>query len=501
MKLREYQEKFKADIYSSLRLNPSVMCQLPTGGGKTVVFLSIASDGVKNGKTVLIVVDRIELIKQTAQKALSLFGINADIIQAGRSDWKRANIFSGGAGRLIIASQQTINNRDLPEADLLIFDEAHLAIALTYRRTIEHYLSSGAKVLGFSATPWNTKGAGYEDLFNAIVSGPDVAEMIKTGFLNDYELVFRKLDADLTTVKMVAGDYGEGQLFNLYDKPKIYGDIYSTWSENARDRKTLIFCVNVEHSKKTAAFFAEQGVSALHLDGASDKKERARVMDWFRKGNIQVLTNCNLFSYGLDVPDCDCVVVARATSSLVYFLQACGRGLRVAKGKKKTVLIDHGDNVVRHGLPDDPREWSLKPRVKKRRKKTDAESFDFILDVEIKKKLQRKFKHEGAEFMKLTQSEREELRNLIAEGMKKPKVYTTYDLPDPKTHTLEDILNAAEELPLKTNSGKVNYLAAFGVYRSANSITIEDVETVRTRAGYKSGWVDKACELYGVARV
>lgn len=500
VKLRDYQRRLKAECYEGLRRVQSVMAQLPTGGGKTVVFLDIAADGVQNEKSVLIVVDRIELIKQTAEKALSMYGIHAEVIQ-GQKQRRRSGstLFSGGNGRLIIASQQTINNRSLPYADLLIFDEAHLCLAETYTNTINHYLKQGAKVLGFTATPWSAKGEGFNNLFHELVCGPTVSEMIENGYLNDYDLVFRKLEEPLKAVKLRAGEFNEKQLFNLYDKPKVYGDIYETWLGNASDRKTLVFCINVEHSQKTAEYFKQNGVVAMHLDGASPKDERERVMSLFRAGHVQVLTNCNLFSYGLDVPDCDCVVLARATNSLVYFLQACGRGLRTSPGKQETLIIDHGDNIIRHGLPDDPRFWTLEPRKKKRATRNDDEVLH-IIDEEIKAEVKRMFRHEGADFLRLTREERESLRELIRKGQKRPKMYGPQDLPNPKSSSLGEMLNAAEELPVLTKAGKVNYLAALAVYRSCNKLTLGDLENVQQRAGYKQGWVVRMSEYWGVVQ-
>ena len=167
----------------------------------------------------------------------------------------------------------------------------------------------------------------------------------------------------MSRVKITAGDYNEKDLVEVMDRPHLVGDVVATWLARAGGRRTVVFSVSIGHSVALTKEFQFRGVVAEHVDANTPTSERKAIFDRFRSGKTQVLCNCTLASYGFNLPELDCIVLAQPTKSLVLYLQMLGRGLRSAPGKQYCLILDHAGVVRRFGFADEPRGWSLEGRI------------------------------------------------------------------------------------------------------------------------------------------
>jgi superfamily II DNA or RNA helicase len=262
-----------------------------------------------------------------------------------------------------IASVQTLHARymrtdklPLPAANLIIIDECHHVAARTWRQILEAY--PNARRLGLTATPCRSDGRGLGNFFNTIVEGPQVAELIAQNHLVP-TVYYAPVEPDLKGVKTQAGDYVLSQLAERVDRPDLVGDIVTNWHRHGQRRKTLVFAVDVAHSVHIRDEFLKSGVRAEHVDGSTPKADRDAILERLASGETEVVTNCMVLTEGFDCPSVACIVLARPTRQLGLFRQMAGRGLRPAPGKDRLILIDHSGAVYRHGLLEDPIEWTL----------------------------------------------------------------------------------------------------------------------------------------------
>ncbi len=272
-----------------------------------------------------------------------------------------------GGQKVQIASVQTLARRyhRLRQPKLVIWDECHHIAAKSWA-CIRQSLPK-AYHIGLSATPARLDGTGLGNWFNTMVQGPSVAELIEQGWLSDYRL-FAPSTVNLDNVQTRMGDFVISDLAKAVDKPSITGDAVQHYKRLAQGKRALVFAVSIEHSRHVVGKFREAGIPAEHVDGDTPKGLRDDAMNRFRTGKTMVLSNCELFGEGVDVKDLECVVLLRPTQSLGLYLQMVGRGLRPADGKKECVILDHAGNAMRHGLPDEEREWSLDSVRKKKDK-------------------------------------------------------------------------------------------------------------------------------------
>jgi len=329
------------------------MMQLPTGAGKTVIFSAIAAEFVARGEGVLVVAHREELLLQARDKLAAATAAPVGMIKASyRPD---------PTAMLQVGSIQTLARRldSLPPAALVIVDEAHHVSASSYLELLRRYESS--YVLGVTATPARIDGQGFKFIFNELILGRSVAELIAAGHLCFYKLFAAPKAVDTSSVDVVAGEYNQRQLVEAVNTRLVMGDLIETWRKYASGKKTVVFAVNVEHSKAIAAAYIAAGITAEHLDGDTSPNERAAILERFRSGETLILSNCGIISEGFDVPSIEAIQCVRPTKSLNLWLQMLGRSLRPAPGKKHAIIIDHTQNWAFHGLPDDERQWSLEP--------------------------------------------------------------------------------------------------------------------------------------------
>jgi superfamily II DNA or RNA helicase len=331
--------------------NQSVMLQLPTGGGKTICLAHVVAEANVQSKKVLILAHREELIKQAADKIAPIAGIEPGIIKAGhKADYSRS---------IQVASVQSLTRRltKCPQFDLIVVDEAHHSTAKSYRSILNHFANS--QVLGVSATPVRLDGGGFRGLFDELICGATVKQLIEMGNLSKYKYYAPAQSMSLVGVRKRGGDYRQDQIEAANPSDSVAADCLKAYRDYLDGKQVVIFAVSVAHSQAIACSFAANGIGAAHLDGSSDCKTRSLTMAAFRAGQIRVLTNCALFDEGLDIPGLDGVILARPTASLGRYLQMVGRGLRVAEGKEHAIIIDLAGNYQRLGLPCDDRVWSL----------------------------------------------------------------------------------------------------------------------------------------------
>lgn len=356
--LRPYQESAVDAVRESLRRHPSTLLVAPTGSGKTVMFSYISSRAVQKGKRIWIMAHRQELVDQISD-TLNRFDVGHGFIAAGYPKSPRMHVQ--------VASVQTLIRR-MPETlppDLIIIDEAHHATA---KNTIGRILASypQAKWLGVTATPTRLSGEGLGDVFKDMVLGPSTLELIELGALCP-PTVYAPPTVDLSQLHVRAGDFVTAEAEAAMDKPKITGSAVAHYRKHAEGKRAVAFCTSIAHAQHVAMEFVDAGYKAVHVDGTMDRQVRKRVVASFQKGEIHVLTSCDLISEGFDCPGIEVGISLRPTASLGLWIQQVGRCLRTADGKDRAIILDHAGNTLRHGLPTDERAWSLAGRERARR--------------------------------------------------------------------------------------------------------------------------------------
>lgn len=337
---------------------------LPTGGGKTFIFAYIAKQAAAKGIKVFILVHRQELLNQSS-RSLDALGVRHGLIRPG---YPEASMLP-----VQVASVQTLARRLARthyQPGLIIVDEAHHATAGTWRKILDRFPQS--KVLGVTATPCRTDGQGLTDIFDCMVEGPTVKELIDMGFLCKPKVYGPPHAIDLQGVKRRGGDYDAKDLSDRVDRPRITGDVIGHYRKLAHQQPAIAFCVSVAHAQHVAADFCSAGYKAMCLDGSMPDAARRAAIEGLANGSIHVLTSCDIISEGTDIPTVSVAVLLRPTQSTGLFLQQVGRALRPAPGKEYALILDHAGNCMRHGMPDEDREWDLKGQPKTSKKQTDG---------------------------------------------------------------------------------------------------------------------------------
>ena len=361
--LRPYQQNLVDDVRNAIRSHRSVLMQSPTGSGKTAMLVMMMERAAQRGKRAFFIVHQTELLQQTSA-ALWSQRLEHGMIAPGKRHSKLP---------VQVASVQTLVRRldQYPEPDLIIIDEAHRAAANTYRKVIEAY--PNAIVIGLTATPERTDGKGLADLFETIVEGPSIQQLIRAGYLSEYELISPPTQVDITGVHTRGGDYDSKELEVVLDKPTITGDAVAAYKQFANGVRCVVMCVSIKHAEHVAESYRNAGVAAEVIKGDMIKTDRGGVLDRFRSGETLVLCNVELMVVGVDIPAIGAIQWLRPTQSLIVFMQGNGRGLRPHDGKDKLIILDQVKNWERHGLPCDDREWSLQGRKERKRKAKDDE--------------------------------------------------------------------------------------------------------------------------------
>ena len=378
IKLFDYQENMKERIEKALRLHRSVMAQMPTGTGKTYLLTAVIDSFVSNNpmEKVWIVAHRRELVSQIDETVRKFHSYSASNTSTLLSSVKAMSI------QWLMRHYDEIEE----EPGMIVIDEAHHALAKTYKEMWERFPK--AKFLGLTATPYRLNGKGFTDLFDVLVQSWDVPEFISKGRLATYDFVSIKSDGmtqrliDSLQKRGADGDYQNKEMDMLLNKKPSIERLYRSLEEYGKDRKGIVYAINISHAQKITKLYQEHGVKAIAIDSKTPATERQQDIEAFKKGDIQVLVNVDIFSEGFDCPDVEFVQLARPTLSLAKYLQMVGRGLRVAKGKKNCVIIDNVGLYRVFGLPSQVWNWNAmfegKLKVGKK-KETDKEREFFLM--------------------------------------------------------------------------------------------------------------------------
>jgi len=342
MKLREYQ----AELIGKIRLailhgSKSIVSVLGCGGGKSVIQAEIARSATAKGNRVLFLVHRKELCEQITG-TFTIQGVDMSLCS--------------------VSMVQTVSRHidKLPEPRIIITDEAHHSTAASYKKIYAAF--PDACRLGFTATPCRLNKGGLGEVYDKLITSVTTQWLIEHNYLSPYKYYSVKL-ADTSGLHIKAGDYKADEIAELMQNKEIYGETVKQWEKLAKNKKTIAYCASVEAAEQTAEQFRQAGYTAASLSGSTPKELRAQIMQDFRDSKIMILTNCELFGEGLDVPDCECTVLLRPTQSLTLYIQQSMRSMRYMPGKT-AIIIDHVGNCYLHGLPDDNREWTLEPKKK-----------------------------------------------------------------------------------------------------------------------------------------
>jgi len=341
-----YRDGFKAPIMVA-----------PTGFGKTHTSAEIIRRAIAKGRKVWFLAHLKEILDATAGK-LRDEKIQHGFIMAGRLADRRQQV-------QIVSVQTAVRRLDrLEKPDLIIIDEAHLAVAATYQDIIR-WAGPDCWRLLLTATPVRLDGRGMGEVADFIVHTCTTGELIDEGLLAPIKY-YAPSGPDLTGVASLGGDFNQGQLAAAMDKPRITGSAVSHYAKLARNRPAVAFCVSVEHAQHVAAEFAGAGFRAVAISGDSDPVVRDSALKDLQSGRLDVVCNCQLWVAGVDAPAVSCIIQLAPTQSLVKYLQSIGRGLRTHPGKPDCIVLDHAGNSERHGSPLAEREWSLDAKPKKK---------------------------------------------------------------------------------------------------------------------------------------
>jgi len=365
--LRDYQQQSADEIRIAYRHGyRAPLLVAPTGSGKTVLFSYIAHHAAARSNNVLILVHRQELLTQTS-RTLGDMGVDHGLVARGMT-FTRAKVQ--------VASVQTLvrrMHRMQWQPSMIVVDEAHHATGkTTWGKVLQHY--SGAFVLGVTATPERLDGQGLGvdagGFFDALVLGPSVSALVGEGYLSQ-PVVYAPATADLSAVHTRMGDYVKSELSAAMDRPTITGDACQHYRRHCHNEPAIAFCCSVAHAENVAEQFRAAGYQAASIDGKLDGQVRRQRIADLADGQLHVLTSCEIISEGVDIPVVSAAILLRPTQSLGLSLQQMGRALRPHPGKERALILDHAGNCLRHGLPDDDREWSLAGGKRSGRRTTD----------------------------------------------------------------------------------------------------------------------------------
>lgn len=349
--LRPYQHALIAQCRAAMQQGSRrVLLQLPTGGGKTILIAQMLASAAARGKRAWFCVHRKELLDQSVATFIESADIHTGVVAASYPTSPLAPVQ--------VCSVPSLSKRigSLLPPDLVVWDECHHVASRSWSDIAAQF--PAALHIGLTATPQRLDGQGLGAHFDTLIQGPSTAALTAQGYLSPYRY-FAPTLTDLSAVHRVAGDYNKREAADVMQHSTVVGDAVSHYLQHGNGGRALVFAWSLDASEAIAASFAAAGIAAEHVDGTTSRAARTAALERFRAGTVRVLCNVDLFGEGLDVPAVDAVFLLRPTASLGLYLQQVGRGLRPAPGKSHVRIFDHVNNWQRHGLPDDPRVWSL----------------------------------------------------------------------------------------------------------------------------------------------
>lgn len=355
-KLYDYQEEDLKNIFKYLEENPdnsNLLYQLPTGGGKTVVFSEIARRYIKKTKKkVVVLTHRIELSIQTS-KMLHSFGVKNKIINSEVKELYDQNEF-----KCFVAMVETLNNRlqedkvEINNIGLVIIDEAHYN---SFRKLFKYF--ENAVILGVTATPLSSNiKLPMKDNYQKLIIGESISSLIEKKFLAKANMY--NYDVSLQSLKLgINGDYTVKSSDELYSNHSMLGKLMGAYNDIAKGTKTLIFNNGINTSRYVYETFKKAGYNIRHLDNKNTASERKEILEWFKVTPDAILTSVSILTTGFDEPSVETIILNRATRSLTLYFQMIGRGSRYLPEKEEFTVIDMGNNIARFGMWDAKIDW------------------------------------------------------------------------------------------------------------------------------------------------
>ena len=360
-KLRPYQVELINNLYRKLNQGcKRVAIIAGTGAGKTVISGQICAHAEAAGRRLMFLVHLDVLVEQTYEK-MQAFGLNCGFIKAGWPENPDAPIQ--------VASVQTMAKRKWWRtwpADVVFYDEGHTTLFSRIGKQVLYKTHADAVHLVMTATPLRLGKDQLGEHLETLVASPVPSELQQMGFLAQMKYYSMPIDglANLEKVKTVAGDYDEQGLKVACDRPELVQKIVDEWRRLTPDKRTIAFCVDVDHARHVAEAFRQAGISAETVDGGTPIKERRRMYDDLGAGRLRVLTSCNVISIGFDEPSVEVGLMLRPTQSRALHFQQIGRVMRISPqtGKTHGLILDQAGNLQRLGFPEDIQEYRLPMR-------------------------------------------------------------------------------------------------------------------------------------------
>ncbi|MCK5638697.1 MAG: DEAD/DEAH box helicase [Flavobacteriaceae bacterium] len=357
-KLYDYQHGAIDKIFDKINESPTnynLLYQLPTGGGKTVIFSEIARRYIKKtNKKVLILTHRIELCKQTSNM-LTEFEVENKIIDSSVKEITNEDDYT-----CFVAMVETLNNRikeekvDIHDIGLVIVDEAHYN---SFRKLFNYF--EKCFILGVTATPLSSNiNLPMHEIYNDLIVGEKISSLIEKGFLA--EATIYSYNVNLSSLKIGAnGDYTVKSSEELYAKSTMQSKLVTAYENTSKGKKTLIFNNGIHTSRHVYEIFKNAGYKVRYIDNTNSKDERTSTLEWFKNTPDAILTSVGILTTGFDEPTIDTIIINRATKSLALYFQMIGRGSRIIENKKVFSVVDLGNNLSRFGLWTDDIDWHL----------------------------------------------------------------------------------------------------------------------------------------------
>ena len=354
--LYPYQKEDIDKIFNRINNKPqgyNFCYQLPTGGGKTVVFSEIVRRYIQEqNKKVLVLTHRIELCNQTS-KMLEGFGVTSKVINS-----KVKEIPNEDDYMCFVAMVETLNNRlneekvEFRNLGLVIIDEAHYN---SFRKLFRHF--DDCFILGVTATPLSSNiKMPMKDSYRELICGQPISKLIEQGFLAN--AITYSYDVGLSTLKVgINGDYTVKSSEDLYSNAFMQEKLLYAYEQKAKGKKTLIFNNGINTSVQVYETFRMAGLDIRHLDNTHSKQERRAILKWFKETPDAILTSVGILTTGFDEPTIEVIILNRATKSLTLYFQMIGRGSRSLPDKKEFNVIDLGNNAARLGLWNADVDW------------------------------------------------------------------------------------------------------------------------------------------------
>lgn len=376
MELRKYQQESINSIQKEWdNGRKRTLLVLPTGCGKTVVFTKLAEEMVKQGKRVLILAHRTELLEQASDKLFKITGLKTALEKADSTaigSWCRVSVGSVQT----LQRDKRLNQFPKDYWDVIIVDEAHHILSDGYMKVMKYF--DVANVLGVTATPDRSDMKNLGSYFDSLAYEYSLAQAIKEGYLSKIKALTIPLSLDLSNVSMSAGDFKASDVGTALDP--YLEQIADEMVKQCADRKTVVFLPLVKTSQKFRDILNAKGFRAAEVNGES--KDRAEILEDFEKDRYNVLCNSMLLTEGWDCPSVDCVVVLRPTKVRALYSQMVGRGTRLHPGKEELLLLDFLWHTERHELCRPAHLICETPEVAQKMVENMEEQVGVMLDLE-----------------------------------------------------------------------------------------------------------------------